>query len=178
MNFAVEERGNVIVKHTSNTYTNEKAFKSWMIAQFKPFGEPRFTNNTVNSYISALKSAAIAFDIEPILCIQTVEELDVVEQKIRENPNFEIFNKNRGNGALSAGLVAYREYLISRKEYCKENDIPQDYDEIIDHRNRETDEAVFLKINEIADNFEYADFGFTPEQIIYYGAPGTGNRLK
>lgn len=63
MNFAVEERGNIIVNHTSNTYSNEKAFKSWMIAQFKPFGEPRFTNNTVNSYISALKYATSAFKL-------------------------------------------------------------------------------------------------------------------
>lgn len=96
-------------------YSNEAAFKSWMRSQTKLSGEPYFTENTVGQYISAIKAVSNKFNLSPVLNIQTVEEFDSIDQLIRNNPGFEKFNKNRGNGALSAGLVAYRKFLVSPK---------------------------------------------------------------
>ena len=102
------ENGNEDVRMKAD---NTKDYINWMRAQKKFDGEPYFKENTIMHYVSALKAVSVKFNLISIFSICSVEEFDIIDQKIRENPDFDRFNRNRGNGSLSAGLVAYRKFL-------------------------------------------------------------------
>lgn len=92
--------------------SNEDNFIKWLHTQRKSSGEP-YKENTVSQYTSALKAVSIKFNLIPIFGINSVDVFDEIDQQIRNNPDFERFNKSRGNGALSAGLIAYRKFLTN-----------------------------------------------------------------
>ena len=106
----------MIVDGAENTSTNnEAAFKKWFARQLKENGEP-YSDNTRNQYIGALKAVATAFG-EAIAPLSTVFEIDDhevferVSNAVKNAPNFEDFNKSRGNGSLSAALDMYARFL-------------------------------------------------------------------
>ena len=102
--------GKTVTETIVTTTSNEENFINWLHTQKKSSGEP-YKENTVSQYTSALKAVSIKFNLIPLFNINSVDVFDEIDQQIRNNPEFDRFNKNRGNGALSAGLVAYRKFL-------------------------------------------------------------------
>lgn len=105
---------------TVNTTTGgekemEDKFRAWLKEQKKENGDSRFTDNTITAYISALKAATV-FDVPPIFSVQSQAELKQVSRAIRSHNDFVKVNKSRGNGALSAGLLAYDEFLSGNED--------------------------------------------------------------
>ena len=99
---------------------NEDAFKKWFARQLKENGEP-YSDNTRNQYIGALKAVPTAFSdaIAPHGSVFEVDDQIVFERvanAIKAAPNFEEFNKARGNGSLSAALDMYGRFLAERDE--------------------------------------------------------------
>lgn len=102
----------VVTEITSTTKSNEENFIKWLHIQRKSSGEP-YKESTVSQYTSALKAVSVEFNLIPIFGIDSVDVFDEIDQQIRNNPDFDRFNKARGNGALSAGLIAYRKFLTN-----------------------------------------------------------------
>ena len=91
---------------------NEKQFKKWLKEQMVE-GERRFTDNSISAYLSAIRSAESKLSVASVFSCRTLSEFDALDSTIRNHPEFDEFNAARGNGALSAGLRAYREFLTS-----------------------------------------------------------------
>ena len=104
--------GEKVVTETTTNKSNEESFIRWLHTQRKSSGEP-YKENTVSQYTSALKAVSVKFNLIPIFSIDSVDVFDEIDQQIRSNPDFDRFNKARGNGALSAGLIAYRKFLTN-----------------------------------------------------------------
>ena len=99
---------------------NEDAFKKWFAMLVKENGE-HYSENTRNQYLAALKAAGPAFAeaIGPVSSVFEVSDIDTCDRvitAIKDAPNFEEFNKARGNGSLSAGLDLYRRFLLERDD--------------------------------------------------------------
>ena len=99
---------------------NEQLFKKWFARQEKENGEP-YSDNTRNQYIGALKAVPSAFSdaIAPLASVFQVNDQNVfdrVANAIKDAPNFDEFNKARGNGSLSAALDMYGRFLSERDE--------------------------------------------------------------
>ena len=98
--------------------SQEGEFKKWLAAHSKTNGIA-YSENTRNQYISALKavSGSFAGAITPytsIFEITQVATFDRALSAIKANERYEAFNKARGNGSLSAGLVLYRRFLVEK----------------------------------------------------------------
>lgn len=98
--------------------SQEGEFKKWLAAHSQTNGIP-YSENTRNQYISALKavSGSFAGAIVPytsIFEITHVATFDRALSAIKANERYEAFNKARGNGSLSAGLVLYRRFLVEK----------------------------------------------------------------
>lgn len=99
---------------------NEDAFKKWFARQLKENGEP-YSDNTRNQYIGAIKAVPASFNdaIAPLGSVFEVDDQIVFERvtnAIKAAPNFDEFNKARGNGSLSAALDMYGRFLSERDE--------------------------------------------------------------
>lgn len=99
---------------------NEEEFKAWFAQLIKDNGE-HYSDNTRNQYVSALKAVGVAFSgaIAPFTSIFEINDAVIFERvvsAIKEDVGFEDFNRNRGNGSLSAGLDLYKRFLLERAE--------------------------------------------------------------
>lgn len=99
---------------------NETAFRIWFTELEKDNGE-HYSENTQNQYISALKAVGLAFAdaIGPFSSVFEIDDIGTFERAvyaINTDVGFEEFNRNRGNGSLSAGLDLYKRFLIERTE--------------------------------------------------------------
>ena len=99
---------------------NESAFRVWFAELKKDNGE-YYTENTRNQYIGALKAISMTFAdaIAPFASVFGIDDIETLESvifAIKENAGFEEFNRNRGNGSLSAGLDLYKRFLTERTE--------------------------------------------------------------
>lgn len=99
---------------------NESAFRAWFAELKKDNGE-YYTENTRNQYIGALKAISMTFadEIAPFASVFGIDDIETLESvifAIKENAGFEEFNRNRGNGSLSAGLDLYKRFLTERTE--------------------------------------------------------------
>lgn len=99
---------------------NESAFRAWFAELKKDNGE-YYTENTRNQYIGALKAISMTFAdaIAPFASVFGIDDIETLESvifAIKENAGFEEFNRNRGNGSLSAGLDLYKRFLTERTE--------------------------------------------------------------
>ena len=100
---------------------NEARFKKWLSSVTKSNGET-YSENTRNQYIGALKAAGSSFGsaIGPFSSIFEIVDVETFERAvtaIKADDAFEEFNRNRGNGSLSAGLDLYKRFLLERNEY-------------------------------------------------------------
>ena len=105
-----------------NGENNEESFKTWLSGITKANGEP-YSENTRNQYISALKAVGVTFaeSIAPftsIFEITDVTTFERAESAIKSDAGYEEFNRNRGNGSLSAGLDLYKRFLDEREDHC------------------------------------------------------------
>lgn len=94
---------------------NEATFKMWLAGVRKDNGE-RYSENTQNQYISAMKAVPSVFQdilspFKTIFCINDVDSFDRFTSDLRAAANFDEFNRSRGNGSLSACLALYRRFL-------------------------------------------------------------------
>ena len=129
---------------------NEEAFKKWFAKQVKENGEP-YSENTQSQYVAALKAVASSFadaigPYKTVFQINDTATFNKAVATIKENPEFEEFNKSRGNGSLSAGLDLYGRFLL---EYDS-----QESSRSIRHQTH-----------------YYSEFA---RNRILFGAPGTG----
>lgn len=96
----------------------ESSFKSWLASQTKANGAP-YSENTRNQYISALKAVSGGFagalgQYTSVFEITDVVAFDRAFSAIKADEGYEVFNKARGNGSLSAGLDLYRRFLVEK----------------------------------------------------------------
>ena len=176
---------NFSLENNDTKTVNEAKFESWMRSQTKSTGGSYFSENTVKHYISALKAASKKFATTSVFEIDSVEEFDEIEKNMRNHPDFEKFNKNRGNGALSAGLVAYRNFLLSPKQVdfvqCvidaelknldEENKMEEKIEKCDSYDKSSFLEDVFMTSGEYDTLKELIDY---KQNIILQGSPGVG----
>ena len=97
---------------------NETAFRVWFTELEKDNGE-HYSENTQNQYISALKAVSGRFagalgQYASVFEITDVVAFDRAFSAIKADEGYEVFNKARGNGSLSAGLDLYRRFLVEK----------------------------------------------------------------
>ncbi|WP_087064206.1 McrB family protein [Intestinibacillus massiliensis] len=103
---------------------NEAAFKAWFEELERDNGE-HYSENTRNQYISALRAVSTTFGdaIAPFSSIFEIDDIEVFERAeaaIKADDGFEEFNRNRGNGSLSAGLDLYKRFLVEQRSVVQE----------------------------------------------------------
>ena len=123
----------------------KEAFKQWMIYH-------NYAAKTVGNYISAMNGAAKHYSsmIHPVISffqIRSIDGFNNVEALIRNQSDFSIFNA-KANGALSAGMTLYRDFLVTPSTKAE----PVAEVVVIDENAR----------------LEGA------ENVLYYGVPGCG----
>lgn len=116
----VTELSNHTTPLPDSSVDNETAFRVWFAELEKDNGE-HYSENTQNQYTSALKAVGLTFAdaIRPFASVFEIDDLGTFERTvsaITADDGFEQFNRNRGNGSLSAGLGLYKRFLIERAE--------------------------------------------------------------
>lgn len=116
----VTELSNHTTPLPDSSVDNETAFRVWFAELEKDNGE-HYSENTQNLYTSALKAVGLTFAdaIRPFSSVFEIDDLGTFERTvsaITADNGFEEFNRNRGNGSLSAGLDLYKRFLIERAE--------------------------------------------------------------
>lgn len=99
------------VEITAEDKNQKQSFKKWMAEQIKNNGERRFRDNTIEAYINALSKVPEIFGTKPIFSITDHAEFKIVNSFIRKHKDYARFNRSSGNGGLSAGLLAYGEFI-------------------------------------------------------------------
>lgn len=141
-------------------------FKKWMREQKRQDGSRRFTDHTINIYVDTINAAVKKFNLKSIFDITEKSEIEEICIQIRNHPEYDKFNKNRGNGALSAGLNAYSEF-IDYLEIIKSNQSGLTFSD------SENDEKIIFDYEEFkTDNKKYK------RNLIVHGAPGTGKSYR
>ena len=102
---------------------NEERFKSWLSSVTKSNGET-YSENTRNQYLSALKAVGSSFagaigPFTSVFEIDDAETFDRAVSAIKADGTYEEFNRNRGNGSLSAGLDLYKRFLLEHNDMSK-----------------------------------------------------------
>lgn len=88
----------------------KEAFRQWMLNH-------NYAAKTVGNYISAMNGAAkhYASTIHPVVSffqIRSIDGFNNIEALIRNQSDFSMFNA-KANGALSAGMTLYRDFLVA-----------------------------------------------------------------
>lgn len=137
---------------------NEQAFKDWMRTQ--KHNNKNYTNNTITTYCQPLKNSvtnlklSASIHIQPNLFLYNdFQEFQSICDIIRTAPNYKEIDKKAGNGAFSAGLQRYLEFLHNKNRTSIQED----------NKTMENNE---LK--------KYTDILRMKKNIILQGAPGTG----
>ena len=137
---------------------NEQAFKDWMRTQ--KHNNKNYTNNTITTYCQSLKNSvtnlklSASIHIQPNLFLYNdFQEFQSICDIIRAAPNYKEIDKKAGNGAFSAGIQRYLEFLHDKNRASIQED----------NKTMENNE---LK--------KYTDILRMKKNIILQGAPGTG----
>ena len=137
---------------------NEQAFKDWMRTQ--THNNKDYTNNTITTYCQSLKNSvtnlklSASIHIQPNLFLYNdFQEFQSICDIIRAAPNYKEIDKKAGNGAFSAGIQRYLEFLHDKNRASIQED----------NKTMENNE---LK--------EYTELLRMKKNIILQGAPGTG----
>ena len=137
---------------------NEQAFKDWMRTQ--KHNNKNYTNNTITTYCQSLKNSvtnlklSASIHIQPNLFLYNdFQEFQSICDIIRTAPNYKEIDKKAGNGAFSAGIQRYLEFLHNKNRASIQED----------NKTMENNE---LK--------EYTELLRMKKNIILQGAPGTG----
>ena len=139
---------------------NEQVFRIWMQKQTQKNKDKGYTNNTIEAYCGALATKAPNLQlpdsehIQPNLFLYNdFQEFQSICDIIRTAPNYKEIDKKAGNGAFSAGIQRYLEFLHDKNRASIQED------------------------NKTMGNNElkkYTDILRMKKNIILQGAPGTG----
>ena len=139
---------------------NEQVFRIWMQKQTQKNKDKGYTNNTIEAYCGALATKAknlqlsASIHIQPNLFLYNdFQEFQSICDIIRTAPNYKEIDKKAGNGAFSAGIQRYLEFLYDKNRTSIQED----------NKTMENNE---LK--------KYTDILRMKKNIILQGAPGTG----
>ena len=139
---------------------NEQMFRIWMQKQTQKNKDKGYTNNTIEAYCGALATKAKNLQlsdsehIQPNLFLYNdFQEFQSICDIIRTAPNYKEIDKKAGNGAFSAGIQRYLEFLHDKNRASIQED------------NKAMGD------NELK---EYTDILRMKKNIILQGAPGTG----
>lgn len=139
---------------------NEQVFRIWMQKQTQKNKDKGYTNNTIEAYCGALATKAKNLQLPDSIHIQPnlflyndFQEFQSICDIIRAAPNYKEIDKKAGNGAFSAGIQRYLEFLHDKNRASIQED----------NKTMENNE---LK--------EYTDILRMKKNIILQGAPGTG----
>ena len=139
---------------------NEQVFRIWMQKQTQKNKDKGYTNNTIEAYCGALATKAPNLQlpdsehIQPNLFLYNdFQEFQSICDIIRTAPNYKEIDKKAGNGAFSAGIQRYLEFLHDKNRASIQED----------NKTMENNE---LK--------EYTELLRMKKNIILQGAPGTG----
>ena len=139
---------------------NEQVFRIWMQKQTQKNKDKGYTNNTIEAYCGALATKAPNLQlpdsehIQPNLFLYNdFQEFQSICDIIRTAPNYKEIDKKTGNGAFSAGIQRYLEFLHDKNRASIQED----------NKTMENNE---LK--------EYTELLRMKKNIILQGAPGTG----
>ena len=138
---------------------NEQGFRIWMQKQTQKNKDKGYTNNTIEAYCGALATKAKnlqlpnSIHIQPNLFLYNdFQEFQSICDIIRTAPNYKEIDKKAGNGAFSAGIQKYLEFLHGKSKAS-------------------------IQVNKTMGNNElkeYAELLRMKKNIILQGAPGTG----
>lgn len=139
---------------------NEQVFRIWMQKQTQKNKDKGYTNNTIEAYCGALATKAKNLQLPDSIHIQPnlflyndFQEFQSICDIIRTAPNYKEIDKKAGNGAFSAGIQRYLEFLHDKNRASIQED------------------------NKTMGNNElkkYTDILRMKKNIILQGAPGTG----
>lgn len=139
---------------------NEQVFRIWMQKQTQKNKDKGYTNNTIEAYCGALATKAKNLQLPDSIRIQPnlflyndFQEFQSICDIIRTAPNYKEIDKKAGNGAFSAGIQRYLEFLYDKNRTSIQED----------NKTMENNE---LK--------KYTDILRMKKNIILQGAPGTG----
>lgn len=139
---------------------NEQVFRIWMQKQTQKNKDKGYTNNTIEAYCGALATKAKNLQlsdsehIQPNLFLYNdFQEFQSICDIIRTAPNYKEIDKKAGNGAFSAGIQRYLEFLYDK------------------NRTSIQEDNKTMENNEIK---KYTDILRMKKNIILQGAPGTG----
>lgn len=139
---------------------NEQVFRIWMQKQTQKNKDKGYTNNTIEAYCGALATKAKNLQLPDSIHIQPnlflyndFQEFQSICDIIRAAPNYKEIDKKAGNGAFSAGIQRYLEFLHDKNRASIQED----------NKTMENNE---LK--------EYTELLRMKKNIILQGAPGTG----
>ena len=138
---------------------NEQGFRIWMQKQTQKNKDKGYTNNTIEAYCGALATKAKNLQLSDSEHIQQnlflyndFQEFQSICDIIRAAPNYKEIDKKAGNGAFSAGIQKYLEFLHDKSKAS-------------------------IQVNKTMGNNElkeYAELLRMKKNIILQGAPGTG----
>ena len=138
---------------------NEQVFRIWMQKQTQKNKDKGYTNNTIEAYCGALATKAKNLQLPDSIHIQPnlflyndFQEFQSICDIIRTAPNYKEIDKKAGNGAFSAGIQKYLEFLHDKSKAS-------------------------IQVNKTMENNElkkYTDILRMKKNIILQGAPGTG----
>lgn len=139
---------------------NEQVFRIWMQKQTQKNKDKGYTNNTIEAYCGALATKAKnlqlpnSIHIQPNLFLYNdFQEFQSICDIIRTAPNYKEIDKKAGNGAFSAGIQRYLEFLHDKNRAS----IQEDNKTMGNNELKKYTELLRMKKN-----------------IILQGAPGTG----
>jgi len=93
-------------------------FKEWISRKLQNDGKP-YSESTCRGYVYALVKACgeienLTLNEDDLFTINSSEEFERIEEKIKNNNDFVRVNKKYGKGQLSAGMRLYGEFLAER----------------------------------------------------------------
>ena len=138
---------------------NEQGFRIWMQKQTQKNKDKGYTNNTIEAYCGALATKAKNLQLSDSEHIQQnlflyndFQEFQSICNIIRAAPNYKEIDKKAGNGAFSAGIQKYLEFLHDKSKAS-------------------------IQVNKTMGNNElkeYTELLRMKKNMILQGAPGTG----
>jgi GTPase subunit of restriction endonuclease len=108
------------IDETQNNVNLEEEFKKWMCLQEKQ-GGGEYQDYTVRAYVYALKSdckklSNLSVKNDNLFYETSAKNFSELQNAIRRNPNFDEINRKAGNGAFSAGMALYGQFLNEREQ--------------------------------------------------------------
>lgn len=143
----------------------KKEYTDWLRRKKKSNGQP-YSENTINSYVSALTTAparlnGIKLETTNVFEISDASQYRNMRLAMEQAQNFDEINEKAGNKAFQYSLVYYEEFLRERESGLGSESAYHKQNDRFDNAEREW--IAGSENNRLPD-----------KNIILYGPPGTG----